>query len=242
MSLLKFFTWMIWASLAPFISLCLAAQAQQRQVVQLELVLAIDTSTSVDESEFELQRHGLAEAFRHPNIVKAIETFGEPGIAATVVQWSSNGKHLTSVEWSLIRDAESAEQFAAAIDATPRLLTGFTGIGGAIRFSLKKIEENGFEGERKVIDISGDGASSSGDTGLERDRAVARGVTINGLAILTADPDFMELGLREYYAEQVAGGHGSFVMVADSFEDFAKVIRKKLVREITGPRITLLHH
>ncbi|NNF77811.1 MAG: DUF1194 domain-containing protein [Rhizobiales bacterium] len=209
--------------------------------MKLELVLAIDTSTSVDTSEFELQKHGLALAFRHPSIVRAIETIGELGMVATVVQWSSNGKHLTAVDWAAIRDADSAKQFADAIDAMPRLLTGFTGIASAIRFSLEKIEENNYMGERKVIDISGDGASSSGEPGLERDRAIARGVTVNGLAILTSDPDFMELGLTEYYADNVVGGRGAFLMTADGFEDFVTVIRKKLIREITSPGVAMMN-
>ena len=209
--------------------------------MKLELVLAIDTSTSVDNSEFELQRHGLALAFRHPSIVRAIETTGDLGMVAAVVQWSSSGKHLTSVDWAVIRDGESARRFADAIDAMPRLLTGFTGIASAIRFSLEQIEKNNFIGERKVIDVSGDGASSSGEPGVERDRAIARGVTINGLAILTSDPDFMELGLTEYYADNVVGGRGAFLMTADGFEDFVTVIRKKLIREITSPGVAMMN-
>lgn len=208
--------------------------------VRLELVLAIDTSTSVNASEFELQRKGLADAFRHRAVVQAIEALGQPGMAATVIQWSSNGKHLTAVDWTLIRDAPSAARFADAIEAAPRLLTGFTGIGSAIRYALRQIEENGFEGARKVIDVSGDGAASSGNPKVERDIAVSRGVTINGLAILTSDPDFMELGLRDYYADNVIGGSGAFLMTADDFADFPAAILRKLVREITGPGLARL--
>ena len=203
--------------------------------MELELVLAIDTSTSVDASEYELQRHGLALAFRHPDVIKAIEKIGRGGLAVTLVQWSTSGKHLTSVDWTLIRDAEGAAHFADAVDDAPRRLTGFTGIASAIRFSLRQIDKNGFEGTRKVIDVSGDGASSRGDPRIERDRAVASGVTVNGLAILTSDPDFMEYGLREHYAHYVVGGPGSFLITANGFDDFARAIRKKLIREITGP-------
>lgn len=234
---------LVWSAvvcLVPLSALSSSGQAQQRQDVALELVLAIDTSTSVDADEFTLQKRGLSNAFRHPRIIAAIEGLGALGVAASVVQWSSNGKHLTAVDWVQLKDAKSAGHFAAAIDAMPRLLTGFTGIAGAIRYSVQKIEENSFEGRRKVIDVSGDGASSSSGTGAERDRAVALGITINGLAILTSDPDFMEFGLKEYYAKQVIGGDGAFLLTADGFEDFITQMRKKLEREIIGPGLAAL--
>jgi hypothetical protein len=123
---------------------------------------------------------------------------------------------------------------ARSIEAAPRLLTGFTGLGGAIRFSLKKIEENEYEGRRMVIDISGDGSSSDLKPYLERDRAVARGATINGLAILNEEPD-----LASYYADYVIGGDRAFLMSAGDFEDFADAILHKLVREIACPEVAL---
>jgi hypothetical protein len=112
-----------------------------------------------------------------------------------------------------------------------RLFSGSTGLGGAIRFSLKLIEENRFDGRRKVIDVSGDGYSGLSPK-RERDRAVARGVTINGLAILNERPE-----LSEYYAAHVIGGAGSFVVTVDNFEDFGEAIRDKLIKEITGLEI-----
>ena len=236
----KFRRLTLWTCLASLLLQFPFAHAQQTQPVDLELVLAIDTSSSVDASEYALQRHGLAEAFRHPATLAAIRSIGKTGLAVTVVQWSSYNKHRTAVDWMAIRGAQGARRFAAALDRMPRLLKGFTGIGGAIRFSLKQIEENAFEGVRKVIDISGDGASSDGDPRPERDRAIARGVTVNGLAILTRDPDFMEMNLADYYARNVVGGEGSFVTSADGFEGFVVQIRKKLVREITGAGVANL--
>ncbi|MDX1709664.1 MAG: DUF1194 domain-containing protein [Rhodovibrionaceae bacterium] len=210
------------------------ASAAQPRPVALELVLAIDTSSSIDGSEFELQRQGLARAFRNPDVGRAIMECGAEGVAIAVVQWSGNRMQLTSVDWTLIRDREDAVELAAAIESAPRLLTGFTGLGGAIRFSLRKIEENEYDGRRMVIDISGDGTSSGLKPYLERDRAVARGATINALAILNEEPD-----LASYYADYVIGGEGAFLMSAGDFEDFAEAIRHKLLREIDCPKVAL---
>lgn len=205
-----------------------SAWATQLQPIELELVLAMDASLSVKDFEFELQKLGLANAFRHPDVVKAIEACGDQAIGVTVVQWSDNRMHLTSVDWTIIHDEGSAARFASAIEAVPRVLRGFTGIGGAIRFSLKKIEENQYDGRRKVIDVSSDGRSTGLSPKLERDRAIRRGATINGLAIIDEEPD-----LDEYYADHVIGGRGAFVMAVRRFEDFADAIRAKLQSEIT---------
>ena len=200
--------------------------------VELELVLALDTSSSVDPAEYALQRHGLANAFRHPEVVAAIESCGGGAIAVTVVQWSGARMHLISVDWTLVRDRESAAVLADSIEAAPRLLTGFTGLTGAIRYSLKLIEGNRLEGRRKTIDISGDGSSSGLRPDLERDRAVRRGATINGLAILNEEPD-----LEAYYQRHVIGGRGAFAMSTADFASFAEAIRAKLAREIRCPKI-----
>ena len=215
-------------------SLCaggLSAQARAKQI-ELELVIAMDTSSSVDEFEFELQKQGVAEAFRHPDVLEAIESCGGEEIAVAAVQWSGNRMHLIAVDWMLLRDETSAAAFAAKVEATHRLLIGFTGLGGAIRFALKMIEENDLEGRRQIIDISGDGASSGLIPNLERDRAVGRGATINGLAILNE-----ESALDEYYATYVIGGTGAFVMSVASFDGFAEAIRTKLEREIRCPKV-----
>lgn len=206
--------------------------------VDLELVLAIDTSTSVDADEFALQREGLAEAFMHPDVVGAIRAAGEDGVAVTVVQWSGPYRQRSVVGWTLVRDASEAAEFAARVRAAPRRVRGMTDIGGAIRFSVAAIEGNEFEGRRRVIDISGDGTSDSGSSGAERDRAVARGITINGLVIFNEDIDLGALAnfeLEDHYAGYVVGGAGAFLMKADDFVDFRIAIRRKLVREIAGP-------
>lgn len=208
--------------------------AGQLRPVALELVLAIDTSSSIDSAEFELQKRGIARAFRHPEIAKAVSDCGGEGVAVAVVQWSSNRMQVTSVDWALIRDGKGAAALAASIEAAPRLLTGSTWLGGAVRFSLNKIEENRYEGRRKVIDISGDGSSSGLNPALERDRAVGRGATINGLAILNEEPD-----LARHYAEYLIGGPGAFLMSVGSFEGFAGAFLKKLAREISCAKVAL---
>jgi hypothetical protein len=209
------------------------AWAQELRPVELELVLAIDTSSSVSAAEFELQKGGLSEAFRHPDVVATIQGLGERGLAITLVQWSGNRMQRTSVDWMVLRDAESAGRFASAVAASARLLTGSTGLGGAIRFSLQQLEENGFDGRRKVIDVSGDGYSGLNPS-RERDRAVLRGITINGLAILNEKPD-----LGEYYVRHLIGGANAFVLTVDDFADFGQAIRDKLIKEMEGLKIAM---
>ncbi|MBL4759096.1 MAG: DUF1194 domain-containing protein [Rhizobiales bacterium] len=219
------------------------AFAQQSRSVDLELVLAIDTSTSVDAQEFDLQWRGLANAFLHPDVVGAIEAIGDAGIAVSMVQWAGPGQHQISVEWSFINDARSAAQFAAKISAAPRLMRGFTDIAGAISYSVGAIEGNAYDGFRRVIDVSGDGSSSGLDNpGLDRQRdyAISRGIIINGLVIYNEEYDLGELAhisVREHYENHVIGGAASFLMIANDFEDFARAIREKLIQEITGPPI-----
>ena len=200
--------------------------AEEPVPVALELVLALDTSSSVTAAEFEIERDGLTQAFRHPDVLAAVAAAGDQGIAVTLIQWSGNRMQQRSIDWRVIRDEAGAVALSAAIAATPRAFTGSTGLGGAIRYALKEIESNGYAGRRKVIDVIGDGF-----TGLspkrERDRAVARGVTINGLAILDENPE-----LGRYYADHVIGGPGAFVLTVRSVRDFAEAVRDKLIREI----------
>jgi hypothetical protein len=222
----RWLAWGVIVSAASVGSLGLA-RAQGIQPA-LELVLAMDASSSVSAEEFELQRRGLSEAFRHPEVVAAVRATGDAGVAVAVVQWSGARFQRKSVDWTLVHDAASAGELAATIAASERLLRGGTSLGGAIRFSLTQLEQNRFHGRRKVIDVSGDGFAGLSPR-RERDRALARGVTINGLAIENEEP-----GLGRYYADHVVGGSGAFVVVVKSFVDFAVAIREKLIKEIAG--------
>jgi hypothetical protein len=216
---------------AAFVANSGLALAQGSEPVALELVLALDSSSSVSAEEFDLQRQGISWAFRDPGVQEAIANLGDQGLVVAVIQWSGGRMQRMSVDWTHLHDESDLNLFASAVALSERLLTGGTNLGGAVRYSLEQIETNQFEGRRKVIDVSGDGF-----TGLsprrERDRAVSRGVTINGLAILNERP---ELGI--YYATHLVGGAGAFVLTADSYEDFTDAIRDKLLRELSGSKI-----
>ena len=205
--------------------------AQSGRQVDLELVLAVDTSSSVSAQEFDLQMRGLATAFRDPAVGAAIQASGDLGIAVAMVQWSDNRKQTLAIEWTQMRDAASAAQFSEEIENTPRfLIGGGTALGDALSFSMNQFEGNGFRGRRQVIDISGDGRTNQGaHPSRVRDRAVDAGITINGLAILNED-----VYVDRHYQYNVVGGTGAFVMSADSYEDFATAILEKLVKEIAG--------
>ncbi len=233
------------AAAAIFFALMLGGQAglapdshaQGRRPVDLELVLAVDTSSSVSPDEFNLQMQGLAAAFREPAVHAAIQAAGDLGIAVAMVQWSDNRKQTLAISWQMVRDPGSALAFAGAIDATPRyLIGGGTAIGGAVNFSAFHLRTNRFEGRRKVIDVSGDGRTNQGSNPARaRDDAVAQGITINGLAILNEDAL-----VDRHYLANVIGGTGSFVMQADDYADFARAIVEKLIKEIAGVPIAAL--
>ncbi|MBT5110887.1 MAG: DUF1194 domain-containing protein [Rhodospirillaceae bacterium] len=212
--------------------MCQTVTAARALDVSLELILAVDCSSSVEPGEFALQKQGIADAFRHPTVVKAISAAAPNGIAITLVQWSGASAHSQTLGWMRVSDRESAERAARAIETAPRFLRwGATAIGEAIAYSLTLFEDNGFEGLRKVIDISGDGASNQGTFPIyTREVAAKAGVTVNGLAILNDDPS-----LDIYYRQQVIAGARAFVEQAARFEDFAVAMRRKLIREIGSP-------
>jgi hypothetical protein len=198
----------------------------------LELVLAVDTSLSIGADEYALQIGGLALAFRNAHVISAIEAAGDNGIAVALVQWGIGAQQEITVDWTHVHDRASAERFARAVEASPRRFFGKgTGITRALQFSSNLFKDNGFQGRRRVIDISGDGRNNTGlPPAPMRDRVVAAGIVVNGLAIL--DGDTM---LGAYYIEHVTGGTASFVVVADTFRDYPAAIRRKLQREILAP-------
>lgn len=199
--------------------------------VSLELVLAVDTSSSVSPEEFDLQMRGFSGAFRNPSVIAAILATGGSGVAVSMIQWSDNRRQEVAVDWALLTDEASIQAFAESIDSTPRFLDGGgTAIGGAIEFGLAEIDRNAYEGTRKVIDISGDGRANQGASPDSlRDLAVLQGVTVNGLAILNEDSS-----VADYYKNNVIGGEGAFVITANDYESFALAIQEKLIKEIGG--------
>ena len=210
----------------------LPANAQEAQHVDLELVLAIDLSSSVDQTEWELQAIGIAEAFRNSSLIETIRYSAPNGIAVAVVQWSSNSSQSLAVDWTLVSDAKSGRSLSRKIKLMPRLVGGGqTSIHGAIAFSMNQFKGSPYTSWRKVIDISGDGQANSGlRPGKIRDQAIDQGVTINGLAIINEEP-FVD----RYFRDKVIGGPGAFLMRAEDYDDFATAILQKLIREIGPP-------
>lgn len=225
------------------LSFLLAGNIQAQTPVELELVLAIDASTSVDASEFQMQKQGLRLAFLHADVQNAIQAIGPNGMAVTLVQWAGTGSQITSINWFHISNKSDAAEFAAKIHQTTRLVSGFTDIGGAIDFSAQSIQKNDFDGQRRTIDISGDGTSSAGDPSFARDRALAQRISINGLVILNFEYDLGDLASRDlidHFHNSVIGGDAAFVLVAKDFNDFTRAMREKLIREIIGPLFSSL--
>jgi Protein of unknown function (DUF1194) len=217
------------AALLLAFSVCTPAFAQT--AVDLQLVLAVDASGSVDQRRFELQKQGYVAAFRDPRVLRAIQSGATQAIAVTMVQWTGPEFQLQVIPWTLIKDPATAHAFADAIEATPRqLFSGGTSISGAIDYAVPLILESQFKGARRVIDISGDGSNNRGRPAASaRDDAVRAGIVINGLPILALEPD-----LDRYFSDLVIGGPGAFVIVAKSYETFAEAIIRKLIREMAA--------
>jgi uncharacterized protein DUF1194 len=222
--------WLIaWLSAA--VALVGASVAQAQTPVDLQLVLAVDVSGSVNQARFELQRDGYVAAFRNARVLETIRSGPHQAIAVTMVQWTGPALQVHVVPWTRVADAASAEALASAVAAAPRrLFGGGTSISGAIDYAVTLFPESPFRGTRRVIDISGDGANNRGRlVNLARDEAVAADIGINGLPILALEPD-----LDGYYEHNVIGGPGAFVIAAKDYESFADAILKKLITEIAG--------
>lgn len=204
------------------------------EVVRLELVLAVDCSSSVNRDEFVLQMEGIAAAFEDPAVLAALEQTGEHGVAVSLLQWSSAGAQAEAIPWTHINTRPGAFAFAAQVRTIGRVVPGgATALGNAMDAAVLWTQRNGFLGERVVIDVSGDGRSNEGGSpAFARAAANRLGITVNGLAILNEEPD-----LARYYVAGVVGGPGSFLLTADDFEDFAVAMRRKLYFEIVGPPV-----
>ncbi len=216
-----------------------AAPAAPPWFVDLELVLAIDTSGSVDEEEGRLQRKGYVEAFTAPEVLAAIRSGRHKRIAVTYFEWAGESFQQIVVPWTLIEGKTSAAAFASELAIQPVGVGPYTSLSDAITYAMPLFGNNGFEAPRQVIDISGDGPNNSGRlVTLARAEALKAGLTINGLPIMNdrpsryGNPPMPNLDL--YYKKCVIGGPRSFIVVAENFRAFARAIRKKLVLEIAG--------
>ena len=222
-----------------FLACLLFAGPAAAESVDLQLVLAVDVSRSVDDEEFRLQREGYAEALRDPRVLASILSGSQRAIGVTYMEWSNAHLQRQVVKWAKISDGESAALFAEAILNAPRSFAGWTSISGAIDYAIRLFETSPFESDRLVIDISGDGSNNSGRPAAEaRDDALKLGITINGLPIVNERPSPWlppEPNLDEYYLKNVIGGPGSFMIVAEDFTSFQTAILNKLIREIAVP-------
>jgi hypothetical protein len=203
--------------------------AADAAAADLDLVLAIDASGSVSPQEFDLQLRGLADAFRDAEIAQAIRA-SPGGVAVTLMQWSGPGQQAVAVPWSLLDDAATSAAFGERIEAAGRLIEGETAIGPALQYGAELLAARPEEARRRVIDVSGDGASNWGaDPDAVRDSLMAAGIIINGVVILNE-----QSSLDAYYRDHVIGGTGAFLETAADYADFARAIRIKLLREIRG--------
>ncbi len=202
--------------------------------VDLELVLAVDVSGSMDDEEHAVQRAGYIAAIRHPDFARAIRTGAYQRLALTYVEWAGPTSQATVVPWRLIGGAASARAFADELSSRPITYIRGTSISGALVYSTALFEGNGYSGLRKVIDVSGDGPNRNGITvDLARDLAVGRGIVINGLQIMIR-PSRSFSALDRYYADCVIGGPGAFVLPVTKPEEFVEAIRRKLILDIAA--------
>lgn len=220
--------------------LALSQPLAAKQAVDLELVLAVDISLSMDADEQRLQRDGYVAALRHPDVIRAIQSGPNGKIALTYMEWAGHIIQQVLVPWQVIATADDTNAFADKLAGKPLARALMTSISGAIIEGQKLFATSNVESLRRVIDVSGDGPNNSGTTAMRaRDAAVKAGVVINGLALVLKRPDgpysyFDIPNLDHYYADCVIGGPGSFVLAVTDKTEFTTAIRQKMIKEIAG--------
>lgn len=206
--------------------------------VDLQLVLAVDVSRSIDEVEAELQRRGYIEALTNDRIIDAILSGEHKRIALCYTEWAGTHYQVVVIDWTVIDSPSAARRFAEKLSEAPRESQSWTAVGAALAHAAQRFEGSGFASKRRVIDISGDGRTNDGPPAeMVRDRLVGQGIVVNGLPVMMNRSNFgrpPDLLLDKYYEENVIGGSGSFMIVADNFDHFGRAVRTKLVREISS--------
>jgi len=235
-------------TVAALIALALlsAPAALAAEPVDLLLVLSSDVSRSVDHPKFLLQREGYAAAVSNTQVLDAIKSGPHGKIALCFVEWSGYGAQKLVIDWTVIDGAGSARKFGDQLVELPRSFADRTSISGGIDFAAAQLERSPYEAPRRTIDVSGDGTNNAGrEVRLARDEAVAKGIVINGLVILSerqmpwnAEHTNPPGGLENYYRDNVIGGPGAFVMVAENFQSFGRAIIKKMIAEIAALRVS----
>lgn len=220
--------------------------ARAAEPVDLLLILASDVSRSVDTPKFQLQREGYAAAMQDKRVIDAIRSGPHGRIAICFIEWSGQSSQKVVIDWSIVSDAASARKIADQMIELPRAFADRTSISAGIDYAMAQFERSPFTAPRRTIDVSGDGTNNSGrDVATARDEALAKGVTINGLVILSDTPlpwnpehTNPPGGLDKYYERNVIGGPGAFVMVAENHSSFGAAIIKKMIAEIAAaPRM-----
>ncbi|WP_424629690.1 DUF1194 domain-containing protein [Bradyrhizobium sp. SYSU BS000235] len=206
--------------------------------VDVELILAVDVSYSMDMDELALQREGYAGAITSTEFLQALKTGPTGKVAVTYFEWAASNDQKVVMSWRIIDGPESADAVAEEILKAPLRRASRTSISGAINFAMPLFEANEYHGLRRVIDVSGDGPNNNGEpVTLARDAALAKGVTINGLPIMAKETNYATMDIENldfYYEDCVVGGAGSFVVPIKSKEKFKEAIRTKLVMEVAG--------
>jgi hypothetical protein len=216
------------------------AAARAGDDVDLLLILAADVSRSIDSAKFQLQREGYAAAISNPRVLDAIRSGHNGRIGLSFIEWSGVGAQHVVIDWMTVGDAAAAKDFGDRLIEAPRSFADRTSISGAIDFAMSEFDQAPFGSARHTIDISGDGTNNAGrDVTAARDDAVGKTVTINGLVILSDNPMAWNPdhtnppgGLQNYYRNNVVGGPGAFVMVAENFNSFGQAIIAKMIAEV----------
>jgi hypothetical protein len=206
--------------------------------VDVELILAVDVSYSMDMDELAIQREGYAQALISKEFLQALKTGPTGKIAVTYFEWAASSDQKIIIPWRVIDGPETADAVANEIMKTPIRRASRTSISGAIYFAMPLFDENPHRGLRRVIDISGDGPNNNGApvTGA-RDEALGKGIVINGLPIMVKEPSYSTMDIDNldfYYEDCVTGGPGSFVVSIKDRDKFKEAIRTKLLLEVAG--------
>jgi hypothetical protein len=206
--------------------------------VDIELILAVDVSYSMDMDELAVQREGYAQAIVSKEFLQALKAGQTGKIAVTYFEWAASNDQKIIIPWRVIDGPETADAVAEEILKTPIRRASRTSISGAINFAMPLFEENPYHGLRRVIDISGDGPNNNGGPVLvARDAALEKGITINGLPIMVKEPSYSTMDIENldyYYEDCVIGGPGSFVVSIKDRDKFREAIRTKLLLEVAG--------
>ncbi|GAB1582389.1 DUF1194 domain-containing protein [Phyllobacterium phragmitis] len=209
-----------------------------RLPVDVELVLAVDASRSMEPFEQKIQRDGYVAALRHPQVIKAILEGLHGRVAITYIEWAGFGFHRVIIPWTLVDSRQAAEKLAAALDQPVPPPQSRTSISAAIDFSAGLFDQSGFKGQRRIIDISGDGPNNHGRPVVDaRADAMEMGITINGLPLMTRGSLFSGWDVKDldqYYGNCVIGGPGAFMIPVTSWEQFPEAVRRKLMLELAG--------